>query len=793
MKRPSLHTLLILLVISSVLVSCNQLNSSSNELIHHIDDRTEVLISLQEINTESKQNFMLNRFYSFKELEAIKAPLALLKQIDQNNKGLLSFVPLEKDKLDFLYLFKSKEPLNVDFNTTTTTYDSQLLYTYQQEEYFLYGWSKNGIHFLSSSPLLIENSIRNFNRTTTNKELVELFKKSPQKNLFIKASTNSWLTQKLQVGVRSHKNISSWIALETAGTNTTLNAHGISSVKDSIEHLLYLFKGQKPILHKASNYAPYTTESLWSFGVSDFELFDRQKDRYLGIKHQNDTLLNAVKEFAQIRFNDQNTHLVRGRYVDQLFDRYSTNPISYQGIEIKEFNPSALQKHLYPLLDLKQDRYSCMIDDVLLSASTQEALKTLISSFNTSANFNKSVAYQTMVNEFASESTINYVGQLSLAIHQLKSESKEVFGLQWVADKNYFHTHISLKELDSVQETTQIAPLFSVKLEAPIHVGPFVVTNHRTNAKELIVQDQNNQLYLIDQNGGILWKKQLNAPIQERIHQVDLYRNKRLQFAFTTENELLVLDRNGKKVEERSITLNDGNLSPLAVFDYDQSRQYRLVFAQGNSIYMLNNNAKKVNGFRFTSASAPLVKPAQHIRMNSTDYLVFQLADGSLKILNRRGDTRLPISNQFDFSTNDLYSYQGHFIFSDQKGNLHRINQQGTDTIERIFNPNHYFDIHQGEFVVLDENQLQFRDQVYNLPFGNYAGVMLIRSGNRIFITTTDKENHKIYVFDEALNLLEQFPVFGSSIAQVEDLNKDGVLELISLDGPDGILVYTGL
>jgi len=70
---------------------------------------------------------------------------------------------------------------------------------------------------------------------------------------------------------------------------------------------------------------------------------------------------------------------------------------------------------------------------------------------------------------------------------------------------------------------------------------------------------------------------------------------------------------------------------------------------------------------------------------------------------------------------------------------------------------------------------------------------MLIRSGNRIFITTTDKENHKIYVFDEALNLLEQFPVFGSSIAQVKDLNKDGVLELISLDGPDGILVYTGL
>lgn len=782
-------------IVGIVFLSCNNFNDSSNELINQVPEQTQLLIKLKGDETSEDLSSHLNRLLSFEEFKNVKEQLALLNKFSSKKEGLLSFVQLEKDKLDFILIKKNKEQLpSLTASLTTSIYDNQELQLYQFGDEFIYSWSNKQLYFLSSSQLLIENSIRNYNNTAIDSELKELFKKSSQNNFFIKAQSSSWMSNKLRIGAQHPKNMASWMALEAGLSTKETKAHGLTTLNDSIEHFLYLFENQKPIELKGSHYAPYTTESLWSFGISDFERFDRQKDRYLGKKHQADSLFSSLKEFAQISFNKQKIHLFRGVYADQLFERFSTEAVEYQGVPIAKFSTAKFKKHFHPILDLSEDQFSCLIEDVLFSSSSQEALKTLISSYNTKATFDRSTAYRTMIEELASKSNVNYIGKLSLAIEQLEDKVDEVFGMQWVADKNFFHTHMSLKKFDSLPNPQQIAPLFSVKLEAPIRLGPFVVINHRTSEKELILQDQNNKLYLIDSKGSVLWNKQLNAPIREIIHQVDLYKNKRLQFAFTTDNQFIVLDRNGKEVNDYIKTFKDGNLGPLAVFDYDNSRAYRFVFSQGTSIFMLNNKGSNVKGFQFTKAEVPLIEVPKHFRLNNKDYLVFKLANGALKILNRKGNTRLKIPSHFDFSNNDIFTYQGHFAFSDKEGNLRLIDQKGNETIQDlILEPNHYLDIKEEGIASLNENHIKFRDKTYTLPFGSYAGIKLFEFNNRYYITTTDKDTNKLYVLDSELNLLDQFPVFGFSTATMADLNNDGILELISLDGPDGIIVYSGL
>ena len=106
--------------------------------------------------------------------------------------------------------------------------------------------------------------------------------------------------------------------------------------------------------------------------------------------------------------------------------------------------------------------------------------------------------------------------------------------------------------------------------------GPFAVHNHKTQALEWVVQDEENQLYLLDTTGDIVWKKQLDGAILGPVTQVDLYRNKRLQLAFTTAKSFQVLDRNGNAVLGYS-KKGMRSSSTLAVFDYDKQRNYRLV------------------------------------------------------------------------------------------------------------------------------------------------------------------------------------------------------------------------
>ncbi len=774
--------------------SCNNLNSS-DELINHIPDQTQILLRLPKKSETSDLNYHLNRLLSFEEFENVQEQLKVLNGYNPENEGLLSFVQLERDKLDFILVKEYKEPLPIRSDSIAEfDYEGEKTHSRSFENATLYSWSNQYHHFLSSSQLLIENSIRNYNRTTAASELKQLYQKSSQNNLFIRANGDSWLNKKLTIGSFQPKNLGSWIALETTSEINHTRAHGLTTLNDSIEHFLYLFQNQKPVRMISSRYAPYTTDGLWSFGISNFEQYDHNRDKYQGKKHKTDSLFSYVNEFAKIQFNNQFVHLFRAVNADQLFEQLTKDPIEYQGVSIAALNSEKFKDHFSPMITTSEDVFASLIDDVLLTSKTQEALKTVISSYNTKSTFDKSASFKTIEKDIAKEATINYIGKLSNSIQELKDEPEEVFSYQWVANKDFFHSHLSLRGLDTISQTNQIAPLFSVKLEAPVRLGPFVVDNHRNNSKELIVQDQNNQLYLIDSKGKLLWKKQLNSPIQQYIHQVDLFRNKRLQFAFTTENQLMVLDRNGKEVSSYIKNFKDGGLGPLAVFDYDNSRQYRMVFSQGTSIYMLNNKGSNVNGFNYSKSEAPLAEAPKHFRLNNKDFLVFKLSNGGLKILNRRGNIRIKTPTYYDYSSNELDVFQGHFVFTDTEGNLHYIDQDGKEVIQNLaIGPDHLIDVSEEGIVSLNESQLKFRDQLFTLPYGSYSEVKILEFKKNYFITTTDKDTHQVYLFDSNLKLLNQFPVFGFSTAQLDDLNADGKAELISLDGPDGIIVYSGL
>ena len=102
-------------------------------------------------------------------------------------------------------------------------------------------------------------------------------------------------------------------------------------------------------------------------------------------------------------------------------------------------------------------------------------------------------------------------------------------------------------------------------------MNPHFVTNHITKAKEIVVQDINDYLYLISNQGKVLWKKKIVGKILGQIKQVDIYKNGRLQLIFVTQKRLYVLDRNGKEVKPFPKVFRDKITQPLSVFDYDNN------------------------------------------------------------------------------------------------------------------------------------------------------------------------------------------------------------------------------
>ncbi len=365
------------------------------------------------------------------------------------------------------------------------------------------------------------------------------------------------------------------------------------------------------------------------------------------------------------------------------------------------------------------------------------------------------------------------------------------FAAQMVADDGFYHTNLVIQRMEKENKNNTTSPLFSIQLDAEIATDPQFVTNHQTGKKEIVVQDQENNLYLISTDGKVLWKKALQSRIQGPIQQVDIYKNGRLQLAFTTDNQFLIIDRNGEEVNPFNQIYDGGNLNPLAVFDYDGKKEYRFVVVQNNKVFMYDNSATVVKGFTYTTAGNTILDRPKHIRSGKRDYLVLKEETGDLKILDRVGNTRIKVSEKIDFSENEVYFYNDKFTLTDTKGVLYQIDESGKITKNNLnLNKDHGIDSSLKTLVVMNDNVLKIKDKEQSLELGLYTPPKIFILNDKLYVTVTDTQNQKVYLFDSNADPIPNFPVFGNSVIDMADIDKDGKLELVVKDLDNSLLVY---
>ena len=99
---------------------------------------------------------------------------------------------------------------------------------------------------------------------------------------------------------------------------------------------------------------------------------------------------------------------------------------------------------------------------------------------------------------------------------------------------------------DSQKE--ELKNIWTKQIDARITSTLNLVQNHYTQKWEITFQDENNNLYLISSAGDVIWKRKLDNQIIGSIHQIDSYKNFKLQLLFNTKNKVFPIDRKGRDV-----------------------------------------------------------------------------------------------------------------------------------------------------------------------------------------------------------------------------------------------------
>ena len=311
---------------------------------------------------------------------------------------------------------------------------------------------------------------------------------------------------------------------------------------------------------------------------------------------------------------------------------------------------------------------------------------------------------------------------------------------------------------------------YEIKFKNNITVGPIIVKNHINNKSELIIQDENDILHLINSSGQIEWSKKIEGQVLNEIHQIDSYKNGKLQFLFATKNKLHLVDRKGRDVGKFPLKFNDNITQPISVFDYDNNKNYRVLITQNDELFMFDSKGSRVRGFDYIK-NEEIINSPKHFRILDKDLIVFKTRN-DLKIINRRGRPRIETKTKFNFSSGNVFQFGNTIVTQTSKNEIIEIDLKGNTKIIDSYSSDMNFSSQKNIMVINSGNTIFSKANKSDLKFGTYSNLKIYNSDKFTLISIFDNQNKEAYLFDKNLNMFDDFPIKSESFINYR-LNKD--------------------
>ena len=637
---------------------------------------------------------------------------------------------------------------------------------------------------------------------------------------------------------------SDWSELDVNMKDTELLFNGFSFSND-VSNYLAAFRGQKAMRSNIPSVLSAKTSLFVNLALDNLDTFYRNYEEYLkkqGLFYPRETQLKKLERYSKVPFsklfseiaknefaiafgtvtqNDPTTNrffiaevkgqsLAREKLLPMLANYAKANNTSLQQMEsqyqiqnarsfsIYEFPFSNLPELLFgQVFSGVQSNYLCFFDNYLIFADNSTALKNYIHDLVLSETLEKDIQFQKFSEQLSSRSTFSFYLNVSRGFylnqyylnekaakmvtdHEQSVRKFQAVSWQFSENSGQFLNNLYLKYDPVIKEEPQT--VWQSKLESTVAIKPQLVVNHNDPAnKEVIIQDNKHQLYLINKEGVSLWKIQLPGKIMSEIYQVDYFKNGKLQYLFNTQNQLHLVDREGNNVARYPINFRSPATNGVAVFDYDNNRNYRFFIAcENKQVYAYDREGKLVSGWNFKGTDGLVNTPVKHFRVAGKDYLV--CADQyKTYILDRRGDTRVKTSGNFEHSQNDLYlvqAGQAAIATTDINGLIHLqyFNGQQETVHAGSFGKSHFFGVEdlngdgKTDFFIADGNKLfaltdkgkKIFTHEFNQPISSKPNSYVFANNDRKIGVVCRTEN-RVYLVNSDGSLYDGFPLHGNT------------------------------
>tara|TARA_B100000795_G_C22802093_1_gene442513 strand:- start:1555 stop:4269 length:2715 start_codon:yes stop_codon:yes gene_type:complete len=760
-----------------------------------------------------------------------------------------------------------------DFESSEKTYEETKITCFLKNNTNICFAVLQNVLMMTNSSILIEKSVRQLKSgksLSTNLGFRKLLKTSDSSldaNLFINYSefgkSISSFSNNNFSPVKLFSNFGSWAEIDLNIKNQGLMLNGFSMANDSVNSYLSSFINEKAQPFLAPSILPENTGMMLYLSYNSFPSYYSKFEKHLAekqilYKHQKN-ILNINKKYNFTVESDffgwigneiclfstegssdnwEESFGVAIKAVDiqkakkglkAIHNSTKNNSeIDYQNFKIKKLG-------LTNFFDLTighqfkwvTNSYYIILEDYVVFANSESNLKHIINSYLRGRTLVKNGQFNEFYNQFNDKSNFFFYNSFKKGNHLWKGFLNEelaltfdtqkdslgklgAIGLQINNEKKMFYTNIFLN-YNSKKEAQSLS-LTECKLDTSYSLKPWIVSNHNTKEKEILIQDNANKLYLINGIGKVIWQKKLDEKIIGNIAQVDRYKNHKLQYTFVTKNKFHQIDRNGKNVKGYPITLKSEVTKGLTLLDYDKNRDYRILITQGKNIHNFDVHGKLIKGWEFNSNANITVQP-QLLQAAKKDYIIVADELGKVRILNRKGEDRIELNTSLPGTSTNFHIWKNNALSNsgvlaiDSTGTIHfvkLIDELETFTVKALSKGyQFFFDDFNGDkvmdFIVHDDYSIsayktskKLISKINDIDFKPSYGVQCFNLGkDKSIILIINKLNSKCFAYNEKGVLMDNFPIEGVTPACVADLNNDGNKKLIIGDKIGSVYIYS--
>lgn len=655
-----------------------------------------------------------------------------------------------------------------------------------------------------------------------------------------------------------------WGVMDMNVSKQHITLAGFSNIKESQGNYLKIIEGQQPVDNGFVKYLPSKTNTFVSLGIGNMEQFVsayhsflKERDGFVQFRSNNEALnkkygINLeeklysliVKRVTQLSCNYNLAGRQADKYIiaetsdkDKMADFLQETANKYckaNGIDKSKFTTSVTTTggkkytvYQWPFkkvfssyfsdLFTNEVGYVAMHNKNVVFASTASGIREYINYMERRKTLDANSNYIEFMGISNTSSNLYFYADIFYSQAELKNMLSKANAQDLAknnkAIKNFRSAAIQYSHVEGFHYYTSAALLYNPILEDDRYVSwvatsdttilmkPQLVKNHTTGDREVLVQDETNKLYLFDKEGNPLWKKQIPEPITSQIFQIDYYGNQKLQYLFATENFLHLLDRNGNYIQNYPVKLPARVSTEISVYDYDGDGNYRIFVPCSNKhLYLYTKEGQPLPTWPDVVTSESLITPVQYFKIGDNDYLV---SADILKtyILNRRGEIRINVTNDFPKAKNTLFYVEApngienaRFVTTNSSGELIYISMNGSCKSNRIksFSADHYFimqDINndgENEYIFTDGKLLEVysnsgRQIFYHNNDERIGRPYTFKFGeNDVRIGVTSRSMNRVYLFHSNGKMCDGFPLQGTSEFSITKLNNRDRFSLLT-------------